>query len=353
MRYKLQSLRGISALVIVIGHTPFLLIKEEIANTDLAVDFFFILSGFVMTFAYQQKIVDGFSIKKYFLLRLGRLYPLHIITLILWGGGYEVFKIIMGIGSQFPEENNLRSFISNIFLVHSFGIHDSLNWNFPSWSISSEFYTYILFYILLISLDRKRKVIVPFIISIIGYSVLLNNNSTTIALTFDSGFIRCVAGFYLGVAVFRLSNRYSMKINKQIGYYEITSFLLLFLLIIFLPKDIAYFDLLYCIAFAFMVCVFSQEGNGFLGKILNQKKLIDIGVYSYSIYLLHIFVILFFENIFISVFHVLPESIKGFYSLILNTLICIITIIISKYSYKFVEGYFRKQSKKIVTRLND
>ena len=85
MLYKLEALRGISACVIILVHSPFLFGAEEsqlLANCDLLPDLFFILSGIVMSLAYQDKINKGLKFKNYFILRLGRIYPLHLITLL-------------------------------------------------------------------------------------------------------------------------------------------------------------------------------------------------------------------------------------------------------------------------------
>lgn len=51
-------------------------------NAYLFVDFFFVLSGFVIASTYQERIAGGFSVWRFMLLRLGRLYPLHIAVLV-------------------------------------------------------------------------------------------------------------------------------------------------------------------------------------------------------------------------------------------------------------------------------
>ena len=121
----LQSLRGI-VMIIVLHHQKSLssLLAENdfMANSDLAVDFFFVLSGFVIALNYKnilfsQSILISF-IKKRFL----RLYPLHFIMLI-------IYLILEFLKYQFEKEtgfeanepafstSNLSSFVSNLFLL--------------------------------------------------------------------------------------------------------------------------------------------------------------------------------------------------------------------------------------------
>src|SRR2546428_12039863 len=87
------SWRGIAACLVALFHleayshlvyshlhgVPFL------RNSWLFVDFFFVLSGFVIAANYQQRLLDGFGVGRFLLLRLGRLYPLHFAILAASG----------------------------------------------------------------------------------------------------------------------------------------------------------------------------------------------------------------------------------------------------------------------------
>ena len=103
-----------------------------------------------MTHAYAKKISSGLSFKSYITLRLGRIYPLHLFMLVVWLPYILITQYLYSSGfggsDQF-ETSNLSSFISNLFLVHSMGVHAHLSWNYPSWSISTEFFAYIAYYI--------------------------------------------------------------------------------------------------------------------------------------------------------------------------------------------------------------
>src|SRR5438874_12343040 len=83
----LDSLRGICAIFVAIYHFSTVSILSSIPfikNGFLLVDFFFVLSGFVIAASYGERLKAKFPISKFMFLRLGRLYPLHIFVLCLY-----------------------------------------------------------------------------------------------------------------------------------------------------------------------------------------------------------------------------------------------------------------------------
>jgi peptidoglycan/LPS O-acetylase OafA/YrhL len=209
MFYKLESLRGIAACLVVLLHLPFKYGENTlhfVSNSYLFVDFFFILSGFVMNLAYFSRIKTGLKFKPYLILRLGRIYPLHVVVLFIWLPYIFVkqFMFDSGFGGsdQF-ENNNFTSFVSNILLINSMGIHDHLSWNTPAWSISTELFAYIFFYWFTVSVDRNKSLTFPLFISIICYSFIISLERPNLDITYDYGFFRCLGAFYIGVFISR------------------------------------------------------------------------------------------------------------------------------------------------------
>jgi peptidoglycan/LPS O-acetylase OafA/YrhL len=346
MLYKLESLRGVAALIVVMIHSPFTIFKEELffmAYADYAVDFFFILSGMVMALSYQERITTGMRFKSYLLLRFARLYPLHIFTLLLLLFYFVAIYAIVGV--DFKEENNLSTFVSNLFLIHSLGIHNSLTWNFPSWSISTEFYTYILFYLLLLTIDKRTKLLVPSIIMSIIYLFLSMDADSIASKTYDYGFFRSVGGFYLGVILFRMKEKKILQLSKRINAFEWLSFLVLFLVIYLLEKLLIY-DIFMILSLALIIFVFSDNKSGYIGNILNTKYFKTVGKYSYSIYMLHLIVILFYTDSLRYGFNIDMSNVEGISSIALNLLICLTIISLSKFSYQYIEHYFRSKAKR-------
>ena len=120
------------------------------SSVRMCIPFFFMLSGFVIAFSYEKRIQEGgIKFKQFILLRLaGRLYPLHIFTLVLFLL-YILIKIWVynsyEIGTDPRILHTYTSFFANLFMVH--GIIEnvpSCGWNGPSWTLSVELFLYII-----------------------------------------------------------------------------------------------------------------------------------------------------------------------------------------------------------------
>jgi peptidoglycan/LPS O-acetylase OafA/YrhL len=85
----LDSWRGICALLVTLFHFPaagWLATNGFIRGSYLFVDFFFVLSGFVIAHAYGERLGDGTSFRKFMVTRFGRLFPLHAFMLLAFRG---------------------------------------------------------------------------------------------------------------------------------------------------------------------------------------------------------------------------------------------------------------------------
>ena len=111
-----------------------------------------------MALAYENKIKEGLKFKDYFLTRFYRLFPLHAFILILFlpliGLKYILYNT--GFGGTDPSlTENLKTFLTTLFLLNSLGLEGG--WNSPSWSISAEFVAYIIFYFIIFFLNSRKK----------------------------------------------------------------------------------------------------------------------------------------------------------------------------------------------------
>ena len=165
---ELESIRGLAALLVVFYHIPKwnpLLEIGIINNGYLMVELFFVLSGFVIYNAYSEKIVSIKDLIRFQFLRFGRLYPVHFFFLIIYIF-IEVAKYLVQLkfeisspNSQPFIENNLMALFQQIFLIQAIGpTGNSLTFNGPAWSISVEFFTYLMFGVITL-LFHKNKVI--------------------------------------------------------------------------------------------------------------------------------------------------------------------------------------------------
>jgi peptidoglycan/LPS O-acetylase OafA/YrhL len=297
----LDSWRGIAACLVALFHldayshlygVPFL------RNSWLFVDFFFVLSGFVIAANYQQRLLDGFGAGRFLLLRLGRLYPLHFAMLALFIG-FELLKVLkrvlipalVSVNSVVPfsaPQEAPNTIVANLLLVQSLHVFDFLTWNVPSWSISTEFYTYIVFAVCLIGL--RRRAWIALLVAMIGGPLLIaalsEHNMNT---HFDWGIIRCIYGFAAGVLSWNVYEKWNGKLRTWLSG-SIVEWTALGLVVVFVS---AAGTTLVSIAapylFALVVLVFAFEA-GTASAMLKLRPPVFLGTISYSIYMTHVFV---------------------------------------------------------------
>ena len=145
---SLDGLRGVFCLLIVFEHySPIYLPKliydfPVIRSSYIVVDFFFVLSGYILALKYWNSISDLKTLKSFYLKRLFRLYPLVLITssfLLL----IEIFTYYKLKGFKNDPislyEISLR-YLNDVLLVNSSNILGAHSMNIPSWSIYLEFF---------------------------------------------------------------------------------------------------------------------------------------------------------------------------------------------------------------------
>jgi peptidoglycan/LPS O-acetylase OafA/YrhL len=160
----LDSWRGIAACMVALFHLEANSHIEDLAfvrNSWLFVDFFFVLSGFVIAANYQRRLLDGFGFWRFVLLRFGRLYPLHLFVLAVFLGLKAIQAQVPVLSSvarnqPFGLRDSPVAIAANLLLVHSMGVLDFLSFNILSWSVSTEFWAYIAFERVLCSCETAR-----------------------------------------------------------------------------------------------------------------------------------------------------------------------------------------------------
>jgi peptidoglycan/LPS O-acetylase OafA/YrhL len=171
----LTGIRGIAAWAVVLYHIrlslAWTLPDEAVAMLGkgyLAVDLFFMLSGFVLWLNYSDKLRrEGFRAFPGFIgRRIARIWPLHIATL---AGAVLFASAAFALGKPVAEPWNHLPL--HILLIHNWGFTSVLGWNTPSWSISGEFAAYLLFPLLALATDwrRFRPAMLVFLLVLLAY----------------------------------------------------------------------------------------------------------------------------------------------------------------------------------------
>jgi len=298
----LESWRGIAACLVVLFHLYYLNIYSHLhelpllRNSWLFVDFFFVLSGFVIAANYQQRLLDGFGVGRFLLLRLGRLYPLHFTML---AAGVAV-KLLLSVAPGFssitqaapaafstPQEAP-DTILANLLLIHSLHLYDFFTWNAPSWSISTEFYTYVIFAACLVGLRKHGWI--ALLGAMIGGPVLVATLSDhNMATEYDWGIIRCVYGFSAGVVSWNVYRRWNDKLKRWLSG-TIAEWGAIGLIFAFVSASgTTLLSVAAPYVFALVVLVFAFEG-GTASAILRLRPLVFLGTISYSIYMTHFFI---------------------------------------------------------------
>jgi peptidoglycan/LPS O-acetylase OafA/YrhL len=298
--HQLTSIRGIAAWWVIVYHfrnycEPYLpdSVMKILDHGYLAVDMFFVLSGFVIFLNYANRFSDmnRNSYWDFLIRRLGRIYPLHLFILFAYISAplaIFIFRPNSGVPGQF----GVWDFFLNVLLIQNWGLTNHLSWNFPSWSISAEWAAYLIFPILAWLLNRLKGGWRAHLLSCIGPIVLLAliyhlSESTSIGQSITSlGTIRCILEFTSGAAMCNMFLHSKDTFEKPKEIYLALSIALIALFVFGLGRD--YFFLPASIVLGLMYLVVADN---VLIKVLNVKPLVFLGEISYSTYMIHALVI--------------------------------------------------------------
>jgi peptidoglycan/LPS O-acetylase OafA/YrhL len=280
----LDSWRGLCALWVAAYHFRVLSHVSDthfIRTGGMAVDFFFVLSGFVIWHGFGDRMRDKAQRISFLIRRFGRLYPLHIATLALviametarWGATHLVGHPIGN--PAFTGDTSLAKLPANILLIQGLGIYPKFSWNIPSWSISVEFAVCFLF--VLMSFSKRPHAVALFLAlagALVLQGVLWSSDRPPEGYT---ALARGIYGFFLGILCYRLYQRFGAW--KPTIWHELAVF----------PAIIAASytnSVLTTLAFGYAVVVFAFEASA-VSRLLRRSALVRWGDVSYSVYLLH------------------------------------------------------------------
>jgi peptidoglycan/LPS O-acetylase OafA/YrhL len=339
----LDSFRGIFSVLVILFHlrlNTFISDNSFTRNCDLFVDFFFVLSGFVIAAAYVNRlnsVNDGLSFLKK---RFWRLYPLYIYTLLVYvvfeTGKYYLNHLGILHNAAFTT-NNITGLINHIFLLNSTPlIQNSLSWNYPGWSMSAEVIAYIVFAISLIVFKKNRPVL--FVVLVIVYLgvFFVRFGDLNIKHTYDFGFLRGLLSFAIGNITFYVFSNTPFKFpGKIVATIAEVSIILVIIIAVINYRTLSPVSFIYAILFSICILIFSAE-QGSISHFLTKRIFQILGKYSYSIYLNQAIVIAVTENFFVKAGT--PTTVL----LILPFVDIVIIVLYSHFTFKYIESRFYK-----------
>lgn len=331
---QLDGLRGIfSVFVIAHHHNAF---KSSIfynnffvINSSLFVDFFFVLSGFVIAINYIDTINTKQDFIQFIKKRFFRLYPLLFYT-----------EIVFLIANLFGDHSTLKNASDLSFSYYFLTVLDTLTFmgstpifggwmglNYPAWSISSEMIAYVIFGMVLLLWPHFKNL--AFIV-IIVFSTIFTILYGEYMLSYDYGFIRGTLCFSIGVLTFQTLKERELKLS----FWEIPYLIILVLLMYcthFYEWNLM--KLIFPIWFAVGIMVFANS-NGIIKQILTTKAFQYLGRISYSIYLNHAIVLIAVNILLFRILKAQPTEVLIGFSLLISI---VLTIIYSHFTYLWVE----------------
>ncbi|TLU99168.1 acyltransferase family protein [Dyadobacter luticola] len=336
---QLDGLRGIfSVLVIAHHHNAFksspLYNNFFVINSSLFVDFFFVLSGFVIALNYVNRINSTGDFLTFLKKRFIRLYPLLFFTEI-------VFVIANLLGEQSPMKN-VGSLGMEYYLLTTFDTITFMGstpvfgaWvanNYPSWSISAEMVSYVVFGLVILLLPKMKYLTFVVIMIISGFFIVSRGEYL---LAYDYGFVRGLLCFCLGI----LTHLFLSKRTFQLSSFEIP-FLLTLVLAMYAVHhwELNLWKLIFPPLFAIGITIFASS-TGFVSKMLSSAPFQYLGRISYSIYLNHAIVLIFVNVILFRLLKSPPTEWMIAISLVSSITL---TICYSHFTYEFIEKRFGK-----------
>lgn len=305
----LDALRGVAALLVVWYHVfeGFSFAGGGLVTTVnhgyLAVDFFFMLSGFVLSYAYDDRLGKNLSLRAFFKRRLIRLHPMVIMGLVTGAVTFFIQGSVRWDGSHVSLSMVMLAMLCALFMLPATlglgrdvrGNGEMFPLNGPSWSLFFEYIGNLLYALLIRRLSSKGLGIMTLtvcaalawfnIADLSGYGSL-GVGWTLDGLNFFGGLLRMLAPMSLGMLLAR--NFRPLKVR---GAFPICS---LVLLVLFHVPYIAPFSgvnlngifEMACILLIFPVLVW-LGASGSLGSGLPMRAGRILGNISYPLYITH------------------------------------------------------------------
>ncbi len=262
------------------------------------VEFFFALSGFVLTYVYGARVMDfwtGKAFVPFLKARLARLYPLHLAMLLVMVAMIVIMRALArhyGYVSIYDEPYhpivNWQGFVASLFLIQAWNLFGYLSWNGASWFVSVEWLLVLLFpFYLWIARGRW-----PWGLALIavGAGALgwLANTGYGLDLTFHNGIYRGMADFAIGVGMAMLYRAIKPRADAlpDIVFSLAQAAALGALLLALYDTGWARTPLDILTALAEMALLFALAfDRGFLARFFQTRVLLFFGEISYAVYI--------------------------------------------------------------------
>lgn len=317
-----------------------------VTNGNLGVNFFFVLSGFLITtlLIAEKKLNGNLNIPFFWLRRVFRIWPLFYICVFI---GFIIYPLLRHFSGQPPEVETARPFFYFTFLNNL----DILNRGWPHsatlsilWSVAVEEQFYLVWPVVLFFIPVKRMWI-PFVIVVIISLVFRAYHTYTLVRHYHT--LSCIGDLAIG-ALGAWLIAISTKFKKIVTNLSRTVIVMLYMLVVIIYiysgkyENVAFVSLferiVIAILFLFIILEQTFSKNSFY-KMSNLKRISKLGTITYGLYCLHLLAILFVTTL-VNKLHFN----KYLWQIIIieTPLALLLAIIFSSLSFRFIETPFLK-----------
>lgn len=359
--FNLESLRGISALMVAVFHIQWLTSLQKsplIQNAYVFVDFFFVLSGFIIALNYSARGSGSFDARGFMIKRFFRLYPLHIATALAF--------LMLILAKQFllPAFTPLKprgalphdyatSVILNMLMLNAGNDPHRDVLNVPSWSIAAEFWTYCVFCICCIATRRPAmRIGLMAGVGVLSFLALL-------PLAGDGGLataprmLRCLSAFGLGASVYAVVAWLPHRLGGLRVDLAFIALLGMLYLLLGDSNNQTPINILALPLFAAIIWLSAVDQGSWTRRILELSPFRALGRWSYSIYMVH-FILATIIGVLLEFGHFTRVDLGNIHSLMVLPsawgdvlLVCYlgVVVVISKFTYQWIERPWREKGR--------
>jgi peptidoglycan/LPS O-acetylase OafA/YrhL len=319
----LTGIRGLAAWFVVLYHIrvgayPYLPEQASfvLSKGYLAVDLFFMLSGFVLWLNYSERLrrEGPGAVPKYLARRVARVWPLHLFILALT---VAYAALVAATGELNKVHYPWSELPLHILLIHNWGLTGGLTWNDPSWSISGEAAAYLLFPLIVLTVDWKRLspawAIAALLLLALLLSAVMGWNGAFI-LDRDIprfGLLRAASEFTMGTILCALWIRWCSRPGRTAALAgALVAGALLLGLGTGAPETLVVPLLLAGLLLAFALTA-DRPGNPLASRPIHY-----LGEISYSTYLVHFLLYIVFKILFVEDPANVPPALVGLFLLL-------------------------------------
>lgn len=287
----LDGLRGLGAVLVLVGHTIAYWGPVWAPSGAVVVDLFFLLSGFVIAFAYEPKFAAGMRAGEFMTHRVVRLYPLYLLGTV---AGFLIL-CAMALGDADGAERSMAyvlQLVPQLFLLpapEALGSPDLYSFNVPAWTLFFELAVNLVYVLAYRWLRDTRVLAVLVAACALALTVMVlavgKIDAGSDWATFWAGFARAGFGFFAGVLAYRLVGRPQTAQRRVSGW----SFVMLAALplVCFIPATAEWrpvVDLILVVVLGLpLLCV----AQGMAPPVRLHALFLTGGRISYAAYILH------------------------------------------------------------------